>query len=158
MYEYRYGYMDDTFTALPKDLVDPILDHLNGIELSITFTVEREKDGRLAFLDVQLCREDDGTMSTTVYRKPTHTNQYLSFKSHYPTAHKVAVVRTLMTRGEQLSSSGVKQTEEEKQGVDALMGNGYPSGLIHKHTTSSRRREEAEAKDYPDTTLHQWPL
>ena len=66
-------------------------------------------------LDVQLCREDDGTMSTAVNRKPTHTNQYLSYyKSHHPTAHKAAVVRTLMTRAEQLSSLGVEQAEEEK--------------------------------------------
>lgn len=34
--------MDDTFTALPKDLVDPFLDQRNGIELSINFTVEKE--------------------------------------------------------------------------------------------------------------------
>ena len=31
--------IDDTFTALPKDLVDPFLDHLNSTEPSINFTV-----------------------------------------------------------------------------------------------------------------------
>ena len=112
--------MDDTFTALPKDLVDPFLDQLNGIELSINFTVEKEKHGRLVFLDVQLCGKDDSTRSTAVYCKLTHTNQHLSFKSHHLTAHKVAVLRTLMTRVEQLSSLGVEQAEEEKQDVDAL--------------------------------------
>ena len=104
------------------------------------------------FLDVQLCREDDGTMGTAVYRKPTHTNQYLSFKSQHPTTHKVAVVRTLMTRAEQLSSLSVELAEEEKQVVDALRGNCYPSVFVHKNTTYSRRREEAEDQG-PRTTL-----
>ena len=46
--------------------------HLNGIEPSIKFTVEEERDGQLAFLDVLLRREDDGTISTSVHRKATH--------------------------------------------------------------------------------------
>ena len=82
--------------------------------------IEEERDGQLAFWDVLLHREDDGTISTSVYNKATHTNQYLSFRSHHPMAHKVAVVRTLMTRAENLSSSGVERTEEEKRVTDAV--------------------------------------
>ena len=67
-------------------------------------------------------------------------------------AHKVAVVRTLMTRAENLSSSGVLWTEEEKHVTDALRGNDYRSGFIQKHTTTSKRREEVEVKR-PKTTL-----
>ena len=48
------------------------------------FTVEKESDdGRVPFLDMQLCREDDGSISTSVYRKAMHTNQYLSVTSHH---------------------------------------------------------------------------
>ena len=71
-------------------------------------------------------------------------HEYRYGRSTHPTAHKVAVVRTLMTWAVQLSSSGVEQAEEEKQVVNALRGNGYLSGFVHKHTTSGRRREEAE--------------
>ena len=145
-------YVDDTFTSLPKSLIASFLDHLNGIEPSIKFTAEEERDGELAFLDVLLHREDDGTISTSVYRKATHTNQYLSFRSHHPTAHKVAIVRTLMTRADNLSSSGVERTEEEKRVTDALRGNDYPSGFIRKHTIPRRRREELE-NERPKTTL-----
>ena len=76
----------------------------------------------------------------------------LSFRSHHPTAHKVAVIRALMTRAENLSSSGVERTEEEKHVTDALRGNDYPSGFIQKHTISSRRNEEVEV-ERPQTTL-----
>ena len=101
-----------------------------------------------------LRREDDSTISTSVYRKATHANQYLSFRSHHPTAHKVAVVRTLMTRAENLSSSGVERTEEEERVTDALRGNDYLSGFIQKHTITSRMREGVEI-ERPKTTLTQ---
>ena len=62
-----------------------------------------------------------------------HTNQYLSFISYHPMAHKVAVVRTLMTRASALSSSGVERVDEEKKIVEALQQNGYPLGFVHKY-------------------------
>ena len=44
-------YVDDTFTALPEDQVDRFLDHLNTVEPSIKFTMEKESNGSLSFLD-----------------------------------------------------------------------------------------------------------
>ena len=133
----------DIFTALPKTLIIPFLDHLNGIEPSIKFTVVEERDGQLAFLDVLLRKEDDGTINTSALHKATCINQYLSFMSHHLTAHKVAVVRTLMTRAENLSSSGVERTEKQKSVTGALRGSDYLSGFIQKHTIT-RRREEVD--------------
>ena len=88
-------------------------------------------------------------ISTSVYRKATYTNQYLSFRSHHPMVHKVAVVRTLMIRADYLSSTSVEQTEEEKRVTGALRGNGY---FIRKHTIPRRRRERVENKR-PKTTF-----
>ena len=47
-------YVDDTCAALPASSVQQFLDHLNGVEPSIQFTVELETDGKLPFLDVLL--------------------------------------------------------------------------------------------------------
>ena len=70
------------------------LEHTDRNWSCVQFTVEEESDGKLAFLDIQLSRSEDGTVSTSVYCKATHTNQYLAFESHHPVAHKVAVVKT----------------------------------------------------------------
>ena len=88
------------WTELP---VDSLHQHLNSVDPNIQFTVEKEKDGQLAFLDILLSRDSEGSISTSVYRKPTHTDQYLNFQSHHPVAHKRSVVRTLMSRAESLS-------------------------------------------------------
>ena len=93
-------YVDDTCTVLPVDLVDLFHNHLNGTDSNIQFAVEKESAGQLPFLDILLTREDNGSVSTSVYRKATHTNKYLSFQSHHPAAHKRAVVKTLLHRAE----------------------------------------------------------
>ena len=68
-------------------------------------------------------------------------------------AHKVAFVRTLMTRADNLSSLGVEQKEEEKHVTDAMRGSDYPSGFIQKRTITSRRKEEVEVEK-PKTPSH----
>ena len=77
-------YVDDTFTILDRENVDDFLQHLNNQQPSIRFTMETEKDNKLAFLDSADLREPDGRLAIIVYRKPTHTDQYLAFDSHHP--------------------------------------------------------------------------
>jgi len=71
-------YVDDTFTILGKDYVDGFLQHLNGQQPTIRFTMETENDNTIPFLDTSVSRNSNGLLTTTVYRKPTHTNQYLA--------------------------------------------------------------------------------
>ena len=116
--------------------------NLNHIEPCVQFAVKEESDGRLAFLDVQLSRSEDGTVGTSVYHKATHTNQYLAFESHHPVAHKVAVVKTLMSRAEALPFSSVERAQEEKEITGTLKKNGYPSSFVYKHFCPGRSRPD----------------
>ena len=119
-------YVDDIFTVVCVDWVQHLLEHLNSIECSIQFTVEVENDGKLPFLDVNVYRESDGSLNTSVYRKPTHTDRYLDFASHHPFSHKRAVVRTLCSRASTHSSSQRDQIKETSRVTTALRLNGYP--------------------------------
>ena len=79
-----------------------------------------------------------------MFRKATHTNQYLSFDSHHPVAHKAVVVRTLMHRASTLSSNSVERAAKEKKIMVVLKDNGYPSDFIHRHldNRTPRRTED----------------
>ena len=77
-------YVDDTFVIWQHgdEEVARFQRHLNRQSPSIQFTMEREKEGRIAFLDVLVSKDGD-RLSTTVYRKPTHSDRYIPFHSHH---------------------------------------------------------------------------
>ena len=68
---------DDTLTAIHKDHIAPFFAFINSIHPDIKWTKEEEKDGNIAMLDVSINRGADGSLTCDVYRKPTHTNQYI---------------------------------------------------------------------------------
>ena len=53
--------------------------------------MEEESNGELVFLDT-LLKQNNGEISVLVYRKPTHTHQYLHYSSHHRTSCKESVV------------------------------------------------------------------
>jgi len=74
---------------------------------------------------------DSNSFSTTVYRKPTRTDKYLDFSSHHPIAHKVSVVKTLLSRTDTLSSSPTHISDEQERIYRALTNNHYPRSFIN---------------------------
>ncbi|KAL9953291.1 hypothetical protein ACROYT_G040687 [Oculina patagonica] len=91
-------YVDDIFTILDRGRVYSFLQHLNNKQPSIRFTMETENDCKIAFLDTTVSREPDGRLTTSVYRKPTHTDQYLAYDSHHPQSVKRGIVKCLYDR------------------------------------------------------------
>ena len=75
------------------------LEHINSVDLAIKFTVEDIKeDGAIPFLDAIVKPEANGGLSITVYRKPTHMDQYLEWDSHHHLSAKYSVINTLTQR------------------------------------------------------------
>ena len=114
-------YVDDVISAISKNEVENLLRHLNYVEPSIQFTVEREKDRRLSFLELNAYGTDHGNLQTGVYRKHSHTDKYLAFDSH----HKKSVTKTLFLRVECLPSSSDSKAFERKYVIDVLRENNY---------------------------------
>ena len=143
-------YVDDTFCVLKTQEVDKFHHHINSIEETIQFTIEKESESKLAFLDVLVSHSPDKTLNTTVYRKPTHTDKYLDFHSNHPIAHKLAVIRTLNHRAHNLPSSPSAIDEEEVRVAQALEMNGYPRNLIENpHQLTQARPSQDETSSNP---------
>ena len=80
-------YVDDVFAIMKAEKVDALLAHLNARHPSIQFTIEREKDGKLPFMDVSVRRTPEGQLNFDVYRKPTHnTHTHTHTHTHTPGA------------------------------------------------------------------------
>ena len=80
-----HRFVDDTFVIHMEANKQGFLQHINRVDPAIKFTVENNKEnGSIPFLDTIVKPEVDGTLSITVYRKPTYTDQYLQWDSHHP--------------------------------------------------------------------------
>ena len=132
--EWWYRYVDDTYTKQKTEHTAEFLSHINSIDPNIQFTTEAEEDGCLAFLDTSTVRQLDGTLKIKVFRKQTHTDQYLLFDSNHPIEHKLGVVRTLHNRANTIVTDPRDKQEEVSHVNEALAACGYPSWAIRKAT------------------------
>ena len=107
--------------------VDKFTDHINNIDECIKFTREVENNNCLAFLDSLVTRNLEGSLDLSVYRKPTHTDQYLHFTSHHPLHQKLGVVRTLQHRCDSIVTKSEDKVAERKHLAGALRTCGYPT-------------------------------
>ena len=132
--------------------VEGFLDHLNRQDEHIKFTLEREADGQLPILDSLLTRTEDGNIDITVYRKPTHTEQYLSYDSCHPLEHKKSVVNTLVHRANNIITSDEKKKAELEHINQALTINGYPKWLIKQQNSNTQdNTQENTHRREPET-------
>ena len=76
--------------------------------------------------------EADGGLSITVYRKPTHTDQYLQWDSHHHLSAKFSVIQTLSHRASTVCSDPELLQKEKEHLRKALTKCNYPKWALDK--------------------------
>nr|XP_060622650.1 uncharacterized protein LOC132769734 [Anolis sagrei ordinatus] len=128
-----FRYVDDTFTIWShgEEELNRFLEHLNSIHPNIQFTMEKEKEGRLPFLDVLVIRKPDQQLGHTVYRKPTHTDRYLHKNSNHHPSQKRSTIKALADRAKRICEPHLLQDELNHLNW-ALQANGYSTSDIRR--------------------------
>ena len=71
-------YVDDCFLILnAKPECNNFFEHLNQQPPSLSFNMETKSDHTLPSFDIKITQNQDGSSSTSVYRKPTFSGLYL---------------------------------------------------------------------------------
>ena len=71
-------FVDDTIVITKAEHKQPLLQLINNQDPHIQFTIEElTQQGTLPLLDMLVTIESNNTFSTSVYRHPTHTDQYI---------------------------------------------------------------------------------
>ena len=114
-------------------MTQPLLHHINSHDPHIQFTVEQPtQQGSLSFLDTLVTIEPDNTFSITVYRKPTHTDQYLYWDSNHHIKTKQGVNNTLVHRANILSSTQELLNKEIQHIKTALQACQFPNWAFNQ--------------------------
>ena len=124
-------YVDDTFTIVEKGKVSEIISVLNNFHPNIKFTHEIEQEQQIAFLDVLLTKEENGTLQTSVYRKPTNNNIYINWQAYAPKQWKVATLTGIIKRAHEICSTE-ESLKKELHHIKRVFieTNGYPQNLV----------------------------
>jgi predicted GIY-YIG superfamily endonuclease len=146
-------YVDDTFVIWPESMqpVEHFLDHLNNQSSSIKFTMEKEQDEKIPFLDV-LVYKNNNKLSTAVYRKKTDSGRYLNYNSNHPPAVKRGIANTLITRAETHCKETTTKNEEIKHIKNVLRNNDYPEYIV-PDLQRKRNNNTDKQQEKPITTM-----
>lgn len=133
-------YVDDTFIIWPhgEEKLEKFLREINSIHQNIQFTMEKENNGKLPFLDVLVSRNKNGKLGHGIYRKPTHTDRYLHATSHHHPKQKTGILKTLATRAIRLCDQDHLEKEESHL-ASALKSNGYTTKEIKKAVQNAKQ-------------------
>ena len=101
----------------------------------------------MPFLDILVIPEQDGSLSTTVYRKPTHTDLYFQWDSHHTVSAKYSVVGPLYNRAETICSSPHLLQQEQKHLQKALHRCKYPAWALNRVKIKETQPKEATPQE-----------
>ena len=142
----RYG--DDTFVMLQQSHKEEFLQNIHSMDPSIIFTTEESRpDGSMPFLDTLMKPQEDRTLTTSIYRKPIHTDLYLKWDSHHNPACKYSVINTPTDRAKAVCSNSQLLEEELQHLQEVLTKCKYPKWAIDKVLQKQQERRIENRRD-----------
>lgn len=123
-------FVDDIITAIPKNNIQTTLNTFNSYNNNIQFTIEREENNSLPFLDTKVIRTNNNTLITDWYQKPIASGRYIHYQSYLPKTTKINFIKSMIQRIITISHQSFhKQNLNKLQQLLNL--NGYPTNIVH---------------------------
>ena len=118
-------YVDDIIRSIKKSQISAKLEEINNLHPNLKFTIEIEKDCRIAFLDLEIINTN-GSLSSTWYRKPSDTGLVLNYHALAPVCYKRSVVAGFIHRIHRSCSTWENFHQSLVLAKETLEKNQYP--------------------------------
>ena len=144
-------YVDDVLLVVNQRCnLEDVLKRLNAVEETIQFTLEKEEDNKLAFLDTMIHRSNHG-VSFSVYRKPTNKDDFVHFFSGHSQRVKTGTAIGFYLRAFRICSPE-HLGNELKYIMKSFMRLGYPESLMLKLEEKARLIRDRSMSEKPEKT------
>ena len=145
-------YRDDIYIVWSggSETLDCFFWQLNYKHTKIEFTIDREINGVLPFLDLSITRLPD-KLITKVYTKDTHTQRYAHWHSNLSKNCKLGVLKGLIHRAHLFCDLKEDLLNELQLLRDGFVSYGYPRKLVDRTSNNSW---QTELKKQIETSLH----
>ena len=152
--------VDNTLLLIRPENVQKVLMKLNSFHKSLNFSFDSFPD-EVHFLDIKIERN-----KTDIYRKDTHTGQYVHFTSFEQWYRKTAWIKCFVERAERICSNKHLFDDQISKIKSFMSWNGYPSYVCNvilrklrerkKNTNGhcSNSEDDGHSKDLVSSALH----
>ncbi|XP_043197909.1 uncharacterized protein LOC122368238 [Amphibalanus amphitrite] len=141
-------YVDDVLVVVPKNMnLEDKLQDLNEVHEKIQFTIEKEENDELHFLDTCIIKSES-RFKFKVFRKPTSKEDYVHFYSGHSEKVKSGIVIGFFLRAFRVCDDEYLQDEIEHI-YSSFMRLKYPKGFLIKQKETAkkiRNRSQREAR------------
>ena len=145
---YYKRYVDDVIAVFNDESeAKTFLDYLNTKHANIKFTMEIEKDKKLAFLDVLLDHSE--SLVTSIYRKATFTGLMTNYFSFTPMKYKTGLVKCLVDRCYKINNTRLGFDNDLTKIFEFLQRNCFPKYILNKIT---KKFLDEKSSDKPSQT------
>lgn len=143
-------YVDDLFAIVKKNDVDSTLLILNSFNKQIQFTMEKEMDNKLPYLDSVIIRQGI-TLKMDWYQKETASGRLINFNSKHPRRTIINTANNFINRVLQISDKDYHNKNKHKI-RNILRMNDFPDKMINnllKIAANKEGRKEYDKEEKP---------
>ena len=124
-------YVDDIITAFrSENEADNFLEFLNSRHPNIKFTMEKQQNNKISFLDVHL--DNSENLITKIFRKKTFTGILTNYYSFTSFTYKKGLINCLVERAFKINNTWKFFHSDLNDVKNILLKNGYPSIIFDK--------------------------
>ena len=110
---------------------------LNKRHPNIKFTIEKQINHSIAFLDVFISGINNQNLTLQTYHKLTYTGLLLNFKSFTSFSYKINLIKCLIDRSFKICKNWNSFHNDMESIKSNLIKNAYPPFIIHKFIKKS---------------------
>ena len=158
-------YMDDIICTVKQNEIEEKLTEINTLHPNLKFTIEREVDKSIPFLDMKILHYPNGKLASTWYNKPTDTGLIMNYHALAPKRYKRSVVSGFVYRISNACSSQNLFDDSLEKAKQVLEKNQYPPSfygpIIRDSLNNIRNCQKSQKKTEPTTpeeTTRKYPL
>ena len=138
-------FIDDIFMIWEHGLesLNEFIEYLNNIHPTIKFTSEYSNE-KIAFLDTTVKIDDDLTLYTTLYEKPTDTHLYLHYTSSHHTPCKTKGPYGQYLRLRRICTKDIDFETNAKKLTGYYLKRDYPHKMLKQHYQRAKKFSQNE--------------
>ena len=148
-----FRYADNILMMYEDDKMNihKVLEDFNNLVPNLNFTLEKEQNNRINFLDITISKNQDG-LAFEIYRKPTATDIIIPSDSCHPREHKTAAIIYYYNRLEMYKLT-LESRQNEKDHIQQILANNkYDAPTLKKSIRETRQQQNEQKQKWAKFT------